>query len=465
MLFVWIALWAVAIIVWLSEPRSPVNRRLGLLAFSGGAGACAATLANVVIPTLEDGGTLAHALYNVQALSSLFCYYGVPYAFLLFALAYRPVVLSYMLAKLVPVVLLVPIAGFVLLTPPYNEVKPVTFEAIVWWAIPHFAIGAWAVLSKKTQHYARSSSHWIICLAVLPPTLFAMLMSYVLPSLGMRQMWRFNTWFVGMGIAVFVIGLFTYGFLGVRVLIDRRRLDSTLRAVTSGTAILHHAIKNDVGKMRLFGEKMKAYAESTDQRELLEDVNAVMNASRHIQEMISRVHRRTEDLIIRPVETELGDLIRSVIKSCEPKLESIRVSIEVPAGWRCNVDAAQVGEAIHNVIANAIEAMNGAGTLQVSLRASKRELTVEVRDSGGGMDKTQARKALEPFYTTKRGQDTNFGLGLPYAYYVMRKHGGDLLVRSRVGEGTSVMFTFPKRSIAAMHAVVDPVDFGRSANV
>lgn len=41
----------------------------------------------------------------------------------------------------------------------------------------------------------------------------------------------------------------------MRLLIERRKLDSTLRAITSGTAILNHAIKNDVGKMRLFLEK------------------------------------------------------------------------------------------------------------------------------------------------------------------------------------------------------------------
>ncbi|MFD0670627.1 sensor histidine kinase [Cohnella sp. GCM10027633] len=453
MLFVWIALWAVALIVWLSEPRSPVNRRLGLLAFSGGAGACAATLANVVIPSLssEAASSFGRVLYDVQAISSVTCYYGVPYAFLLFAMAYRPIRLPASFDRWSSLALLLPIAGFVLFTPFYSESKPVTFEAIVWWAIPHFAIGAWAIVTKPSRHYARSRAHWIICLAVLPPALFAMVVSYILPSLGMREMWRFNTWFVGIGVAVFFGGLFTYGFLGVRVLIDRRRLDSTMRAVTSGTAILHHAIKNDVGKMRLFGEKMKAYAESTGQPELLDDVQAVLNASRHIQEMIARVHRRTEDLVLRPAETDLGELIERVVRSHEPKLGKIALRMDVPAGWQCRLDAAQVGEAINNVVSNAIEAMAGEGTLEIALRATKRELSLEVRDSGPGMDKSQAARALEPFYTTKRG-DANFGLGLPYAYHVIRKHGGSLHIRGKAGSGTIVALTFPKRSVRALQA-------------
>ncbi|MBO9600328.1 MAG: HAMP domain-containing histidine kinase, partial [Cohnella sp.] len=301
--------------------------------------------------------------------------------------------------------------------------------------------------------------------AVLPPALFTMVMSYIMPVLGKPGMWKFNPWFVVIGVIVFVIGLFTYGFLGIRLLIDRRRLDSTLRAVTSGTAILHHAIKNDVGKMRLYGEKMKAYARSTDQGELLEDVNAVMNASQHIQEMISRVHRRTEDLVIKLADADLGDLIRRVLQSYEPKLAAIKLSVDAPAGWRCRIDAAQVGEAIHNIVSNAIDAMNGTGALSVSLHARKRELAVEIRDSGPGMDKSQARQALEPFYTTKRSDDLNFGLGLPYAYYVMRKHGGDLHIRSRAGEGTSVVMTFPRKKIAAVQTVQDAsLSLGGSAN-
>jgi signal transduction histidine kinase len=114
------------------------------------------------------------------------------------------------------------------------------------------------------------------------------------------------------------------------------------------------------------------------------------------------------------------------------------------------MDPAQVGEALNNVISNAIEAMGGEGNLFVSLREGKKELTVEVRDTGPGMDKAQSVKAFEPFYTTKSGKEANFGLGLPYAYYVMRKHGGSLHIRSKPGVGTRVYFIFSKKSVGAV---------------
>lgn len=456
MLFVWIALWTVALILLLSDPNSVINRRLSGVALCGGAGALAAVLDLSFIPyisTTYASEGLENALYYLQASSSQVSYYGLPYTFLLFALAYRPIVMSRTVERYVRLVLLLPIIGCILFTPGYNEVYPITFSIVVWWAVPYFLAGALVVLTKKSSHISLSHTHWLICLAVLPPVIFAMIMSYILPSLGHLRMWRFNTWVVGIGVVVFFIGLFTYGFLGVRVLIDRRRLDSTLRAVTSGTAILHHAIKNDVGKMRLFTEKMKAYAESTGQSELLEDIKVVQNASSHIQDMISRVHRRTEDLEVQLVEVELGELVHNTLKPFKPMLQSIKLHVNVPEGWLCRLDPAQVGEALNNLIANAIDAMGGTGHLFLTLRESKRELAVEIRDTGPGMDKGQTTKALEPFYTTKSNKETNFGLGLPYAYYVMRKHGGSLHIRSKPGVGTRVYLTFPKSKVKAIHQV------------
>ncbi|WP_256757035.1 HAMP domain-containing sensor histidine kinase [Cohnella sp. WQ 127256] len=458
MLFVWIALWAIALIVWLADPRSPVNRRLSAVAICGGAGALAATLDDVFIPYLQANQPyerLEDLLYRIQVGSSLLSYYGLPYFYMMFAMAYNSVSLSPKLQRGLALALLIPIALCLLFTPHYTEYNPITYSIVVWWAVPYFLTGTALVLSKKTRHFSLSHTHWIICLAVFPPVLFTMYLSYILPNFGMRRMWEYNVWFVGIGVSVFLIGLFTYGFLGLRVFVDRRRLDSTLRAVTSGTAILHHAIKNDVGKMRLFTEKMQAYAEATNQSELAEDIRVVQNASSHIQEMISRVHRRTEDLVVKPQVVEMGQFLYETLKPYEPLMHKVKLHISVPEGWQCTIDPAQVGETLNNLISNAVDAMNGEGRLFVTMREGKRELTIEVRDTGPGMDKVQVAKSLEPFYTTKSGKDANFGLGLPYAYYVMRKHGGTLHIRSKPGVGTRVYLIFPKRSVTAIRKLLD----------
>ncbi|WP_432432791.1 sensor histidine kinase [Cohnella rhizoplanae] len=176
--------------------------------------------------------------------------------------------------------------------------------------------------------------------------------------------------------------------------------------------------------------------------------------------MIARVHRRTGDLELRRTGVRLGGLVRATLAALEPQLEGVRLRLELPAReWQAEVDAAQLGEALSNVVSNAADAMRGrGGTLTVKLSEGRRELVVEVADTGPGMTRSQRAHALEPFYTTKGG-GTNFGLGLPYAYQVMRKHGGTLTVRSRIGQGTTVYMALPKRSVRA-----EPVASSRAAD-
>ncbi|RUS43088.1 sensor histidine kinase [Cohnella sp. AR92] len=465
MLFVWIALWAVAAFMLFADLRSSDLRRLSGVAFFGGTGALAAVLDGRFIPYLNSLGRYeawASFFYHVQAASSVSSYYGVPYFFLLFAITYRGKKLARKLSWALMLALLLPIAYCVLFTAPYTTRTPIAYAIAVWWAVPYIIAGAILILMRKPRHASWSPEYWIVCLAVLPPVIFFAAMNFVLPSLGMMRMWVYNTWLVILGVAVFVIGLFTYGFMGLSVLVERRRLDSALRAVTSGTAILNHAMKNDAGKIKLFGEKMKAYAQSTSQTELLADIETVLGASRHMQEMISRVHRRTEDLALRLSETDLGRLVQETAASASPRLGGIKLEIEASEGWRCRLDPAQVSEALNNLISNALEAMGDQGELGVRLSETKRELIVEVRDTGPGMDRREAARALEPFYTS-RGGGANFGLGLPYAYHVMRKHGGTLHLDSRLGRGTSVFLTLPKKAVKA-EKIMQAEEKGRLAS-
>lgn len=472
MTFALIALWSVSILLLIADPRSAAGRRLSAVTFFGGAGALASELDNRIIPDVIAAYPDHHAaaervLYAIQAVSSVSSYYGVPYFFVLFALAYHPVGMPFRLRQWLPGLLLLPIAACVVFTPFYTETYPISFSVVVWWAVPYLLAGSVLIAAKRSPYRGFDRMHVIVCLAVLPPVLFFMVLNYVLPSMGYLGMYVYNRWIIPAGFAIFLIGLFTYGFMGVRLRIDRRRMDSTLRAVTSGTAILNHAIKNDVGKMKLFGDKIRRYAEETGQSELLADIQAVLSASGHIQEMISRVHKRTEDLAVRAETADLGDLVAGALRSFGPRLDGIAVREELPGGWICRIDSAQVAEAVQNVVSNALEAMGKQAERELVLRLSetKREWRLEISDNGPGMNKEATALALEPFHTTKAGTGSNFGLGLPYAYHVMRKHGGSLQLRSAPGKGTTVCLVFSKRAVRAERGSGSVEMKGRAADV
>jgi anti-sigma regulatory factor (Ser/Thr protein kinase) len=93
-----------------------------------------------------------------------------------------------------------------------------------------------------------------------------------------------------------------------------------------------------------------------------------------------------------------------------------------------------------DILRNAVE----AGATQVELTIVEDEpadrLALTVTDNGRGMDDETIRRALNPFYTTRRTR--HVGLGLPLLVAAAETAGGGLTIRSRAGEGTTVETTF-----------------------
>jgi hypothetical protein len=93
-----------------------------------------------------------------------------------------------------------------------------------------------------------------------------------------------------------------------------------------------------------------------------------------------------------------------------------------------------------DILRNAVE----AGATQVEFAIIEDEpadrLTLTVTDNGRGMDEEKVRRALDPFYTTRRTR--HVGLGLPLLAAAAETAGGGLTIVSRPGEGTTVETTF-----------------------
>ena len=97
-----------------------------------------------------------------------------------------------------------------------------------------------------------------------------------------------------------------------------------------------------------------------------------------------------------------------------------------------------------NLIDNALDAMDGTGTLRVATRAEEGEVVVEIGDTGPGMPPEVADRAFEAFYTTKDvGKGT--GLGLDIARRIIEeRHGGTITISSRPGD-TVLWVRLPSR--------------------
>jgi signal transduction histidine kinase len=101
---------------------------------------------------------------------------------------------------------------------------------------------------------------------------------------------------------------------------------------------------------------------------------------------------------------------------------------------RIEVYAGELNQVWTNLIDNAIDAMDGAGTLRLTTRADGDAVVVEIGDSGAGMEPEVAARAFEAFYTTKDvGKGTGLGLDIARRI-VVERHGGELTVESSPGD-------------------------------
>jgi signal transduction histidine kinase len=111
------------------------------------------------------------------------------------------------------------------------------------------------------------------------------------------------------------------------------------------------------------------------------------------------------------------------------------------------VDPELLTQALLNLALNAIQAMKPGGTLQVSLENADESVRFSISDTGKGIAPEEVNRIYRPFYTTKH-QGT--GLGLAITRGVVERHGGQIEVESKLGEGSTFTLVIPAKPQEAL---------------
>jgi signal transduction histidine kinase len=155
--------------------------------------------------------------------------------------------------------------------------------------------------------------------------------------------------------------------------------------------------------------------------------------------------------------------VESVLSLLQPTIPaSITIDYKNNVTDECTFfgDQTQLHQIMVNIINNAVDAMDGEGTVTIRLShvlATADELKqipaiagydyckIEIRDKGHGMDPSTIERIFEPFFTTKEvGKGT--GLGLSTVHAIVKEHQGEILVASQLGHGTVFTLFIPEYS-------------------
>jgi len=135
---------------------------------------------------------------------------------------------------------------------------------------------------------------------------------------------------------------------------------------------------------------------------------------------------------------------------------NIRCELTPPAQtWPADVDPQQIGQAVHHLMVNAAESMPAGGTVAIGFENKTiglpcgfltpgRYIDIVIKDQGVGIPPEQLEKIFDPYFSTKaKGSSKGTGLGLSISHSIISRHGGEIVIDSQVGVGTTVHVLIP----------------------
>jgi signal transduction histidine kinase len=145
-------------------------------------------------------------------------------------------------------------------------------------------------------------------------------------------------------------------------------------------------------------------------------------------------------------------VVRAATGAVEHRFEKARVKLtsDVPSSMpaiQCDRDLLE--QAIVNLLLNACEACGEGGTVDLTARSDTEQVAFVVTDNGSGISPENAKRATEPFFTTKARGD-GAGMGLAIATEIVKSHRGELTIAPNADRGTRALIEIPIASGGAL---------------
>jgi len=222
-------------------------------------------------------------------------------------------------------------------------------------------------------------------------------------------------------------------FLGVK--------RKTMQTVNIGTGIIHHSLKNSIGKIKLNALNIRKNLQLGKYSEAENHIDNLLKTHEAMMETMTQVSHAVSDRVsLQKVKEDIAEVLEEVLASIEAYPE-VRINKQYGPAL-LNMDRKLIAECLQNICNNAVEAMKEKGELRVQLVTGKRRLLLSISDTGPGMDSIQVQNVFEPFYSTKHRSGKHFGLGMYHVKKVLELHKGKVEIKSAPNKGTTISLIF-----------------------
>ncbi len=224
-------------------------------------------------------------------------------------------------------------------------------------------------------------------------------------------------------------------------LLQSRKL-AALGTLTSGVA---HELNNPLSNISTSAQILREERKELRPEERLRYLRQIEEQTERAKEIVRNLLDFAREREPQHAPRQLGAILEDALALVQNQARLAQVTVEK----RCPdtlpavvADEVQLQQVFVNLFLNAIQAMPGGGTLRVTAVEAGSALEIAVSDTGVGIAPEHLERIFDPFFTTK-GVGEGTGLGLSVSYGIVRKHGGEILVESQVGKGTTFTVRLP----------------------
>jgi nitrogen fixation/metabolism regulation signal transduction histidine kinase len=210
---------------------------------------------------------------------------------------------------------------------------------------------------------------------------------------------------------------------------------------------LAHEIKNPLTPIRLSAERVlrRWRMEPATTGEILESsMEAIIQEVDGLSTLLNEFRTLSKPMEPSSSSTDIRELTEEIAGPYRSSYPDVRFDTDHIERMLLKIDRNRLSQILTNLIVNGIDAMDGAGLVEIRTdlvkKGESRYCRLSVRDTGKGISKQEGKFIFTPYYTTK---DSGTGLGLPIVERIVNTHGGTIWFNSAEGAGATFFVDLP----------------------
>lgn len=214
-----------------------------------------------------------------------------------------------------------------------------------------------------------------------------------------------------------------------------------------------HDLKSPTNSILSFIDILNSDGERLSVKERINILNRMDRAGRHmldlINDLLDMVQIESGKFKINPEPTLMSQLCKEALSNAKGSLNSKEITSELKiekGELRVKLDPQKAMQIINNLLSNAMKFTPRKGKINILIYKKNKMISMEIKDSGQGIAEEELNRIFEKFQKTSTQAtegEKGSGLGLTIVKQLTDLHNGKIEVKSKVGDGTSFIVSFP----------------------